>query len=68
MQKLFKLSLVGAIAVGLSGCGDTVGEQALIGAGAGVGVAAVTGTSLAAGAAVGVAANVVYCQQYPSRC
>ncbi|MFU1477021.1 hypothetical protein ACM25N_04680 [Roseovarius sp. C7] len=67
MQK--KLTIAALVAaLGLSACGDTLGEQAVIGAGAGVGTAAVLGGSIAAGAAVGAAGNVAYCHAYPSRC
>ncbi len=52
----------------LAACGDTVGEQALIGAGAGAATAAVLDGDIVAGAAVGAAGNTLYCQQYPSRC
>ena len=55
MQKYAKISFV-ILALGVSACGDTVGEQALIGG------------DIVAGAAVGAAGNVLYCQQYPSRC
>ena len=60
------LALVASL--GLAGCGDTPIEQTLIGAGAGVGVAAVAGTGLAGAALVGAAANLAYCQTYPSKC
>ncbi|QIZ80223.1 hypothetical protein [Thalassovita gelatinovora] len=53
---------------GLAACGDTFGERALIGAGTGVAGAAVLDGNLAAGALVGAAANVAYCERYPSRC
>ncbi|SFL24251.1 hypothetical protein [Shimia haliotis] len=53
---------------GLSACGDTFGEQALIGAGAGTATAAVVGGNLAAGAIVGSAANVIYCKEFSTRC
>lgn len=62
MQSTFKLLLlVGAIA-GLSACGDTVGEQALIGAGAGAATAVVVNGSVGTGLLVGAAGNVAYCQ------
>lgn len=54
--------------LGLAACGDSVPEQALFGAGAGVGTAAVLDGSLAAGAVVGAAGSVAYCQAYPDRC
>ena len=57
-----------AASVGLAACGDTAGEQALIGGTVGAGAAVVAGSSIAAGAAVGAAGNLVFCQTYPSRC
>jgi len=64
-----KLAALAAVAsLALAGCGGTPIEQVLIGAGAGVGVAAVAGTSLAGAAVVGGAANLLYCQKYPSKC
>ena len=59
----------GFIAIlGLSACGDTLGEQALGGGVVGAGVSAATGGDLVTGAAVGAAGNVAYCQTYPERC
>ncbi|MBV2360479.1 hypothetical protein KUH32_11895 [Thalassococcus sp. CAU 1522] len=52
----------------LAACGDTVGEQLLYGGGAGAGAAVITDGNIITGAAVGAAANLAYCQQYPSRC
>ena len=52
----------------LGACGETLGEQALIGGAAGVGTAAILDGSLLAGAAVGAAGNVAYCQTYPEKC
>ena len=63
-----KLSLAAVVAFGLTACGDTVGEQALIGGAVGAGTAAIVSGNLAAGAAVGAAGNLLYCQQYPGRC
>ncbi|MEZ5675638.1 MAG: hypothetical protein R3D81_10545 [Thalassovita sp.] len=57
-----------AACAGLAACGDTFGEQALLGAGAGAAGAAVTNGSVGTAALVGAAANVAYCNQYPSRC
>ncbi|MGX9349655.1 hypothetical protein ACS3QZ_00480 [Shimia sp. W99] len=68
MSKIWKFALAGVAAVGLSGCGDTFGEQALIGAGAGAATSAVVGGSVAAGALVGSAANVIYCKENPGKC
>ncbi|MTJ03313.1 hypothetical protein [Sediminimonas qiaohouensis] len=52
----------------LAGCGDTMGEQALLGAGAGAGTSVLLDGNVAGGALVGAAANVAYCQKYPGRC
>ena len=68
MENLKLAVLCGAMALGLSACGDTFGEQALIGAGAGTAAAAVLDGNLVAGAVVGAAGNVVYCKQNPSKC
>ncbi|MEY8831399.1 hypothetical protein AB9K34_23760 [Sedimentitalea sp. XS_ASV28] len=51
------------LCVALSACGDTVGKQALYGAGAGVLGAAVLQGSVVGGAVLGAAGNVLYCQQ-----
>ncbi|MEB8386781.1 hypothetical protein OO012_06025 [Rhodobacteraceae bacterium KMM 6894] len=56
-----------ALAV-LAGCGGSAPEQALFGAGAGAGTAAVLDGNIAAGALVGAAGNVAYCQTFPDRC
>ncbi|MCR9157501.1 MAG: hypothetical protein NXH80_09645 [Rhodobacteraceae bacterium] len=53
---------------GLSACGDTLGEQALLGGAAGGGTAVAAGGDPLTGAAVGAAANIAYCQTYPERC
>ncbi|MWB77850.1 hypothetical protein GLS40_07430 [Pseudooceanicola sp. 216_PA32_1] len=66
-----KLLLLGGICAGLSACGDTFGNQALVGAGAGAVGGAVLGEGtrgLAAGAVIGATANVAYCRQFPHRC
>jgi hypothetical protein len=68
MQTVTKWASALCITALLSGCGDTVTEQALMGAGAGVGAAAVTKGDLATGALIGVVGNVAYCQKFPSRC
>ena len=52
----------------LVACGDTTGEQIVYGGGAGVVGAALLDANLVTGAAVGVAANLVYCQQNPRKC
>lgn len=61
-------ALVAGTALGLAGCGDTFAEQALIGAGAGAGTAAVFDGDVAIGAIVGAAGNVAYCDRFPERC
>lgn len=67
MRNFVKISAVLAL-TGLAACGDTLGEQALIGAGAGAGTAAVVDGDLVTGAVVGAAGNVAYCRTYPGRC
>ena len=61
-----RLSFISMLCVlafgGLSACGDTVGEQALIGAGVGAGTAVVLNGSVGTGLLVGAAGNVAYCQ------
>ncbi|CUH69099.1 hypothetical protein TL5118_03058 [Thalassovita autumnalis] len=64
--KVWILAVLGATA--LSACGDSVAERALYGAGAGVATAAVVDGNLGTGAVAGAAANVAYCELYPSRC
>ena len=56
------------VVAGLSACGDTVAEQAVIGGTVGAGTAAVTNGSLVRGAAIGAAGNLVFCQTYPDQC
>lgn len=66
MWKSFTLPLAAVAA--LAACGQTVGEQALFGGGAGaIGSAALGGDPIA-GAAVGAGGNVLFCQAYPHRC
>ena len=62
--------LLAALAVfgGLAACGDTTGEQALIGGAAGVGTAVLLNGNPVVGLAAGAASNVLYCQQYPKKC
>ncbi|MEM6577489.1 MAG: hypothetical protein AAF678_03280 [Pseudomonadota bacterium] len=62
-----KLSAL-VLALGVSACGDTIAEQAVLGGAAGVGAAAVTGGSILTGAAVGAAGNVAFCQLTSSNC
>ena len=63
-----KIVLPLAVLGGLAACGDSVGERALYGAGAGLGAAAILDTNLATGAALGAAANLAYCQENPGKC
>ncbi len=59
IQRLF---LIIAACAGLSACGDTTGEQAVLGGGAGAIGAAVLSADPLFGAAVGAAGNVLYCK------
>ncbi len=64
-------SILAALLLGtaaLAACGDTTGEQALYGAGAGAAGAALLKGNLVTGAAVGAAGNLIYCQANPGRC
>lgn len=60
----FCIALGGAV----TGCGETTGEQALYGAGAGALGSVLLDGNLVTGAAVGVAANVIYCKENPGKC
>lgn len=66
-MRIMPIAAVAAL-LGLAACGDTVGEQAVIGGAVGAGTAAVLDGNLAAGAAIGAAGNLLYCQQYPEKC
>ncbi|HBS51248.1 MAG TPA: hypothetical protein DEA05_14735 [Rhodobacteraceae bacterium] len=59
-----------ALALGgsLAACGQSTGEQALFGAGAGALGAAAVDANPVAGAAVGATANILYCEQNPGEC
>ncbi|MGI3170445.1 hypothetical protein ACRARG_14945 [Pseudooceanicola sp. C21-150M6] len=57
-----------AASAGLAACGQTLGEQALVGGATGIGAAAVTGGNVGTGALVGAGANVAYCQTNPGAC
>ena len=61
-------SLTRPIVLSVAACGDTLGEQALIGGAVGGGAAAVADGNVATGAVVGAAGNVAFCQTYPNRC
>lgn len=63
------MAIIAVTAVlGLSACGDTMGEQALMGAGAGALAVGVAGGDPLLGAAGGAAGNVLYCRQNPGQC
>lgn len=64
MRKFYPLLAV----VALAACGNTVGEQALIGGGVGALGSAATGGNVLAGAAVGAGGNVAFCQLNPGAC
>lgn len=61
-------TIAAASLFGLVACGDTAIEQALLGGGAGAATAIITDGNAATGAVLGAAANVAYCQKYPTRC
>lgn len=65
-------ALITAFTFGLcaavSGCGETTGEQVVFGAGAGALGSALLDGNLVTGAAIGVAGNLIYCKENPSRC
>lgn len=63
-----RISLGLFLALGLAACGNTPGEQALFGGGAGAIGASVVGADPIAGAAVGAGGNVLFCQLNPGRC
>lgn len=60
--------LAAGAALTLAACGDTVGEQLLIGAGAGAATAIALDGDVTTGAVVGAAGNTLFCQQNPSQC
>ncbi|MES0863606.1 hypothetical protein ABLN87_14735 [Ruegeria sp. SCPT10] len=61
-MQISRIILVAATCAGLSACGDTTGEQALLGGGAGAVGAAVLSADPLFGAAIGAAGNVLYCK------
>jgi len=61
-------AILALCALALAACGDTAGEQAALGAGAGAAGAIVIDGDPLAGAVIGAAGNYAYCQRYPSRC
>ena len=69
MQIKFHTAGAAILALGvLAGCGDTIGEQAVIGGAAGAGTAAVLDGNILTGAAVGAAGNTIFCQANPGKC
>jgi len=64
-KTLLGLALAGTL---LAGCGNTVGEQALFGAGAGAVGSAVVGGDPLLGAAIGAGGNVLICQANMRNC
>ncbi len=68
MHKATATLLCASALAALVSCGDTTGEQALIGAGAGAATAAVLDGNLVTGALIGGAGNVIYCNENPSKC
>ncbi|MCF3594517.1 hypothetical protein LZG00_10940 [Rhodobacteraceae bacterium LMO-12] len=69
MRKSFTIKFVAAGSLVLvAACGDTAVEQALMGGGAGAATSLVLDGNVATGVVVGAAANVAYCQKYPTRC
>ncbi|WP_170462027.1 hypothetical protein [Ruegeria profundi] len=61
-MRISKVFLALATCAGLAACGDTLGEQAILGGGAGAVGAAVLSADPLVGAAVGAAGNVLYCK------
>ncbi|MFC7705310.1 hypothetical protein ACFQXB_14010 [Plastorhodobacter daqingensis] len=57
-----------ALLMGIAACGNTVGEQALVGGGVGAVAGAATGGDIAAGAVIGAGGNVAFCQLNPHLC
>ncbi len=68
MQHKLRLGLCALALGGLVACGDSIPEQALLGAGAGAGTALVLDGNVAGGAVIGAAGNVAFCQAYPDKC
>lgn len=68
MRNIIQLGLAAALALGLAACGDTLGEQAVLGGAAGAGVAVVADGDPVKGAVIGAGANVLYCNANPGKC
>ena len=67
MHRKLTIVVVAAMAA-LAACGETTGEQALIGAGAGAATALVLDGNVAAGALIGAGGNVLACNQGLGNC
>jgi hypothetical protein len=63
-----KLIAALGLCAGLAACGQTTGEQVVYGAGAGALGSVLLDGNPVTGAAVGVAANLIYCQENPRKC
>ncbi|MBY6082559.1 MULTISPECIES: hypothetical protein [Ruegeria] len=61
-MRISRVFLALATCGGLAACGDSTGEQALLGGGVGAVGAAVLSADPILGAAVGAAGNVLYCK------
>jgi osmotically inducible lipoprotein OsmB len=67
-MRAIRITAAIGLCAGMVACGDTTTEQVLYGGGAGMVTSALLDGNLVAGAAVGAAANVIYCQENPSKC
>lgn len=67
MQRNLTIAALAAL-VGLAACGETTGEQAIIGAGAGAATALLLDGNVAAGALIGAGGNVLACNQGLGNC
>lgn len=63
----FKI-IIPALLLLVSACGDTLGEQLLLGGAAGGGAAIVTGGNVSDGVLIGAGANAAFCQTNPGKC
>lgn len=69
MRTSLTIRIVAIASLGLvTACGDTAIEQALMGGGAGAATSLLVDGDVTTGVVVGAAANVAYCQKYPTRC
>lgn len=63
-----KALIAAGMLVTLGACGNTLGEQAVIGGAAGAGTALITNGDPLTGAVIGGAGNVAFCQSFPDQC